>query len=87
MVSVSLTFQSVRVETDSRDQEGQLVFANSFLVAVLVRLDPVQHPEKELQGQWYLEVGFGRCAANAQTVFPTLDAVQAWVQQRWTKQA
>ena len=86
MVS-DLAFQSIRVETDSRDQEGQLVFANSYLVAILVRLDPVQHPEEELRDQWFLEVGFGRCAVTSQTVFPTLDAVQAWVQERWTEQA
>jgi len=52
---MSLQLQPVRVKTGSHDTEGQLVFSDGFLVAVLVRLS--QDHEEEA-GLWFLEAGF-----------------------------
>jgi hypothetical protein len=47
----------VQVETGSGDTDGQLVFRDGFLVAVLVRLSE-EHEEDA--GKWFLEAGLGR---------------------------
>ncbi len=51
-----LNLQSAQVATRSDDAESQLVFADGFLVAVLVRLSE-QHGADA--GKWFLEAGFG----------------------------
>ena len=52
-----MSLQPVQVATGSNDTESQLVFADDFLVAVLVRLSDDHGAEA---GMWFLEVGFGR---------------------------
>lgn len=54
-----LHLQPVRVATDSDDCNGQLVFVDGFLVAVLVQLSG-QHGA--FAGMWFLEAGFGLTA-------------------------
>jgi hypothetical protein len=76
---MTLTLQPVRVETGSNDQEGCLVFSDERLVAVLVRLSD-QHDD--LAGHWYYEHGFGPFDGPAHPVFGSLDAAQAWIEQR-----
>ncbi len=71
--------QPVHVETGSNDQEGCLVFSDDRLVAVLVRLSD-QHDD--LAGHWYYEHGFGPFDGPAHPVFDSLDAAQAWIEQR-----
>jgi hypothetical protein len=76
---MSLTLQSVRVETGSPDEEGCLIFASEKLAAVLVRLS-AEHGEKA--GGWYVEKGFGRLDAPSHPMFPDLQAAQDWICQQ-----
>jgi hypothetical protein len=75
---MSLQLQPVQVATGSDDCESQLVFADGFLVAVLVHLSN-QHEEA---GMWFLEAGFGLISGPEQPPFADLDAAQAWISQR-----
>ena len=54
---MSLHLQPVQVATGSNDTESHLVFADGFLVAILVQLSE-QHEDEA--GSWFLEAGFGR---------------------------
>lgn len=76
----ALTLQSIRVGTASADEDGRLVLADGRLVAVLVRLDDPVH--EEARGRWYLEAGFGRCAAAQPEPFADLEEAEAWVAAR-----
>ncbi|MGX7709409.1 hypothetical protein [Methylobacterium sp. Gmos1] len=76
---MSLLFQPVPIATGSRDAESRLVFADGFLVAVLVRLSE-DHGVDE--GRWFLEAGFGRVDDQGQPTFADLDEAQAWIQHR-----
>lgn len=76
---MSLRLQPVQVATGSDDQESQLVFADGFLVAVLVRLSD-QHADNV--GHWFLEAGFGRVDDLHPPLFADLDAAKAWIAQR-----
>lgn len=78
-MAASLTLWPVSVETGSADEDGRLVFARGRLVAVLVRLSAATHPEEALRGKWFLEAGFGPCAAQAADPFPTLAHAVAWL--------
>ena len=72
-----LTLRPVVVETGSADEEGRLVFAHDRLVAVLVRLSAAAHPDPALRDRWFLEAGFGPCAARTSDVFPALADAEA----------
>lgn len=74
-----LTFQPVRVETGGPDDEGQLVFVNDKLAALLVRLSA---DHEGLQGCWFLEAGFGRLDGPIHPTFVDLDAATEWMAQR-----
>lgn len=78
---VPLTLRPVLVETGSADEDGRLVFVRDRLVAVLVRLSAAAHPDPDsgLRGKWFVEAGFGPCAAQAPDVFPALADAEAWV--------
>jgi len=76
---MSFHLQPVHVGTDSHDTESQLVFADGFLVAVLVHLAE-EHGADE--GKWYLEAGFGRVSHPNPPMFNDLDVAQAWIEQR-----
>ncbi|KAA0125365.1 hypothetical protein SAMN02799622_00238 [Methylobacterium sp. UNC378MF] len=71
-----LNLQAVQVATGSDDAESQLVFADGFLVAVLVRLS-AQHDEDA--GKWFLEAGFGPIGPAAPSLFADLGAARAWI--------
>jgi hypothetical protein len=77
---MALRLQPVRVATGSDDEEGVLVQADGRLVAVLVRLSGEEHGG--LKGAWFLEAGFGACAAVNPPVFPSLDAAQDWIERQ-----
>jgi len=53
------------------------VLAEGRLVAVLVRLADQAH--QGLVGAWFLEAGFGPCAATTPPMFQNLDAAKDWV--------
>ena len=66
----------MQVATNSDDTESQLVFADGFLVAILVRLSE-QHEDDA--GKWFLEAGFGRVDDLNAPLFTDLDEAQAWI--------
>ena len=71
-----ITLQAVRVGTGTDDREGNLVFQDGELVAIVVRLEDAMHGE--LAGRWHLEAGFGRHDAPG-ILFDNLDAAINWV--------
>ncbi|SEH88847.1 hypothetical protein SAMN02799636_04296 [Methylobacterium sp. 275MFSha3.1] len=73
---MSLRLQPVQVATNSDDTESQLVFADGYLVAVLVRLSE-QHDDTA--GKWFLEAGFGPVDPLFPPLFADLDEAQAWI--------
>ena len=73
-----VTFEPVRIDTQSDDEDGRLIMVGERLVGVLVRLDsPEQAP---LLGYWSLEAGFGPLGWRKEEPFETLDAVRDWVE-------
>ena len=83
----TFVLQPTRVATGSADEEGQLVLADGRLVAVLVRLADATHAG--LVGSWFLEAGFGPCAASKAPTFASLEAAAGWVERQlaaaWTR--
>lgn len=72
---MALTIQPVLVAT-GEEGEGCLVFADGWLVAVLVRLSDLHEDEA---GCWFLEKGFGVPDAPVGAVFQDLDSAQDWI--------
>jgi len=81
---MSLRLQPVQVATGSDDAESQLVFADGFLVAVLVHLSE-QHEEDA--GKWFLEAGFGPVDPVFPPLFADLDEAQVWIEQQLAEAA
>ncbi|MDG2520375.1 hypothetical protein P7B02_02385 [Caulobacter segnis] len=75
-----IDFTPVTVATDSADREGFLMLADDQLVGVIVRLAGSEHGQ--LQGAFYLEAGFGRCAVTPSATFESLDVAGAWARAR-----
>ena len=73
-----LTLTPVRVGTGTADEEGQLVFVGSLLVAVLVHL--AQGHDKA--GHWFLEHGFGSLNVPVPPTFCGLQAAENWIGHR-----
>lgn len=73
---MKLQFQPVQVATGSNDSDSRLVFADGFLVAVLVRLSD---DHEATAGQWYLEAGFGRVDDAHPPIFVDLKEAQVWI--------
>ncbi|MGH1571361.1 hypothetical protein ACRAWG_12515 [Methylobacterium sp. P31] len=71
-----LSLQPVQVATNSDDAESQLVFADGFLVAVLVRLSE-QHGDDA--GKWFLEAGFGPIDFLSPPPFADLGVARTWI--------
>ena len=76
---MTLRLQPVQVATGSYDTEGQLVFADGFLVAVLVRLSD---DHDDLAGMWFLEAGFGRVVTASLPLFADIDKAQSWIERQ-----
>lgn len=75
---MTLTLQPVEVAA-RHDNEGQLVFADGRLVALLVRLSQLH---EDAAGRWFLEVGFEALDYPSAIDFPDLDAALAWIEAR-----
>ena len=75
---MSISLQPVRVATGC-DEDGLLVLADDYLVAVLVRLTE-RHGEKA--GKWFLETGYGRLDGPQQPIFADLDAAEGYIVDR-----
>lgn len=73
---MNLRLQPVLVATGSDDGEGQLVFHDHALVAVLTHLSDEHEAEA---GKWFLEAGFGRVDDPNPPLFTSLDDAQAWI--------
>ena len=73
---MTLSLQPVRIRTESSDEEGRLVMAEGFLVAILIQLSADHGTEA---GYWFLEVGFGRLQGQRVPTFPTLDDASRWL--------
>jgi hypothetical protein len=69
----------VRIATGSDDSESHLVFADGFLVAILVQLGE-QHEDEA--GMWFLEAGFGPVDRINPPTFINLDEAQMWIELR-----
>ena len=72
-----LTCQPTRVAIGNRAEEGFLIFADDCLVAVITHLQ--RTVSEDLRCHWFLEAGFGPCAAYPPPEFDTPDEVQRWV--------
>jgi hypothetical protein len=81
---MTLRLQPVQVGTGSFDVDGQLVFDDDLLAAVLVRLSEVH---EDLAGMWFLEAGFGLVGTAHRPTFAKLDAAQTWIGQRLAHEA
>ena len=75
--AIDIVLQPVHVDTGSDDEEGQLVFANGGLVAVLVRLNSSAHGAD--RGSWFCEAGVGPCDPPAKQLFATPEEAIGWV--------
>lgn len=73
-------FRTTRVATGCADEDGRLVLAGGWLMAVPVRLQDVAHGGPV--GSWYLKAGFGPCSDTRSPVLDTLDAARAWIERR-----
>ena len=78
---MTLALQPVQVAS-RHDNEGQLVFADGCLVAVLVRLSDLHGKEA---GCWFLEVSFEALNDPAPRSFPDLDGALEWIAERLTQ--
>ena len=79
-----LRLQPVHVGTGSYDINGQLVFADGLLAAVLVQLSDFH---EDLAGMWFLEAGFGLVDTAYRPTFTDLNAAQTWIAQRLAHRA
>ncbi|MDB5442693.1 MAG: hypothetical protein JWP86_2009 [Phenylobacterium sp.] len=74
---MNLILQPVMVDT-GEEGEACLVFAEGWLVAVLVRLSD-NHAGAE--GFWFLEKGFGRLDCPDPPSFSDLECAQQWIRE------
>ncbi|MCJ2117296.1 hypothetical protein MKK65_12120 [Methylobacterium sp. J-001] len=74
---MTLRLQPVQVGTGSYDIDGQLVFADGLLAAVLVRLSGYHD---DMSGMWFLEAGFGLVDTPNRPTFADLDTAQTWIE-------
>jgi len=77
-LSQELTFTPVRIETNTADEEGRLVFTGDYLVAVLIQLAEGH----ETAGHWFLEHGFGKLGVPVPPTFSDLQAAETWIRSR-----
>lgn len=78
---MSLQLQPVHIATGSNDTQSRLVFAEGFLVAVLVQLSDEHEDEA---GRWFLEAAFGRVDAFHAPTFANLEEAQDWIERQLT---
>lgn len=76
---MSLTHQPILVDTQSRDEEGILVFWEGKLVALLICLADECHGD--LRGQWFPEMLLGALGGRRPGLFESKTAALAWVRQ------
>jgi len=75
-----ITVQPIRIATASEDETGLLVLIDRRLAAVLTRLDAACHGEA--RGRWFVETGFGPCAAPPPEPHHRLSEALRWIADR-----
>lgn len=75
---MNFTLQPVNI-ANRHDGEGQLVFADGRLLAILVRLSDIHD---DTAGSWFLEFGFEDLDHPPQAIFPNLEAALDWIRAR-----
>lgn len=75
-MEVVFTFQPVRIDTATPDEEGLLVFRNEMLIAVAVRLAHVD--DTSLRDRWNLEAVFDRLPRPRRT-FADMGEMERWL--------
>lgn len=75
----ALSCQAAPIACGPERLDGQLVFVDGVLVAVLTRLCGEHYGPHD--GHWFLEAGFGPCdpTATKPPPFPTLNDAIAWI--------
>jgi len=74
---MNLILQPVMVDA-GEEGEGCLVFAEGWLVAVLVRLSDAR---EDAAGFWFLEKGFGKLDRPDPPVFSDLAQAEQWIKE------
>jgi hypothetical protein len=74
-----VTHLSTLVDTGLAATTGRLLFNDGRLCALIVKLDDGY---EELEGRWFLEIGFGSCEAHPAPMFDTIDDAEQWVMAR-----
>ena len=78
-MSITFRLQPI-VIADHPDAEGQLVFADERLVAVLVYLSEDYESEA---GEWYVEAAFGPGLGNPlNPMFDSLEDAVSWIERQ-----
>lgn len=72
----NIEIQRIKVNTGVPDEDGALVFADGYLVAVLVQLSAVHH---HLEGQWFIELATGLTHSPPGAKFADLEGASDWV--------
>jgi hypothetical protein len=70
------SFQGIRLGTTHKGGEGVLVMWQNHLVAVLGRVDLEDYEGEE--GEWFLEVGFGRLH-GCHRLFNSIEEATSWI--------
>lgn len=75
----ALSCQPAPIACGSERLDGQIVFVDGVLVAVLTRLRGEHYGSHE--GHWFLEAGFGPCdpTATKPSPFASLSEAVAWI--------
>ena len=79
---VGFSRQHVYLATGTPDTNGQLIYADGQLVAVLVQLEGWSHGD--LRGRWHLKAAFGSCSDGGPGLFDNLEHAEDWIYKRLT---
>ncbi|MBF9234539.1 hypothetical protein [Microvirga alba] len=71
-----VSFKPVHLAVRSGGENGRLVFAGDWLVAVIAQVDD---PHSSRPHQWIIRAGFGPCATDRGRAFNTLQEVSVWI--------
>ncbi|WP_343033985.1 hypothetical protein [Aurantimonas aggregata] len=74
-----LSCQSAPIACGAEQLDGQIVFVDGVLVAVLTQLSGEHYGSHD--GHWFLEAGFGRCDPTGTKLppFASLNEAVAWI--------
>ena len=73
---MSLSFQTVTLDTETPDRDAVLVFRDGRLLAVLSCLSDMHG---DLAGSWFIEAVFGDTPRSQPQTFETLARLEQWL--------